>query len=205
MTLHPIPSKFPYIRGKFSFLFYQCSMRVLGLNNNELIMCAANGCHEPGYKNVRLMLMAKEWHRYTTPLQRKSHLCIPFLWIARPQSQFTHSCVCVRFIYSQDRSTYFPAAEWIGRSIMGIYQSLTDTWMWKLRLWPRNSFSGNICFEFSALILCSAPALEELQTENIRGQKIIITKLWAQSCNRTEQLTACSNKILSPFTVEQLA
>jgi hypothetical protein len=22
--------------------------------------------------------------------------------------------------------------------------------------WPRNSFSGNICFEFSVLVLCSA-------------------------------------------------
>ncbi len=27
--------------------------------------------------------------------------------------------------------------------------------MWKLGLWPRNSFSGNICFEFSVLVLCS--------------------------------------------------
>jgi hypothetical protein len=43
--------------------------------------------------------------RYT--LQRKSHLCIPFLGIARPQSLFPHSCVCERFIYSKDRSTYF--------------------------------------------------------------------------------------------------
>jgi hypothetical protein len=40
-------------------------------------------------------------------LQRKSHLCIPFLGIAGPQSQFPHSCVCKRFLYSQDRSTYF--------------------------------------------------------------------------------------------------
>ena len=40
-------------------------------------------------------------------LQRKSHLCISFLGIARPQSQFPHSCVYERFIYSQDRSTYF--------------------------------------------------------------------------------------------------
>ncbi len=43
-------------------------------------------------------------------LQRKSHLCIPRKGIAPPQSQFPHSCVCERFIYSQDRSTYFPAA-----------------------------------------------------------------------------------------------
>ncbi len=40
-------------------------------------------------------------------LQRKSHLCIPFLGIARPKPQFPHSCVCEPFIYSQDRSTYF--------------------------------------------------------------------------------------------------
>jgi hypothetical protein len=33
-------------------------------------------------------------------LQRKSYLSIFFLGIARPQSQFPHSCVCERFIYS---------------------------------------------------------------------------------------------------------
>ena len=36
-------------------------------------------------------------------LQRKSHLCVPRKGIARPQSQFTHSCVCERFIYSHNR------------------------------------------------------------------------------------------------------
>jgi hypothetical protein len=34
----------------------------------------------------------------------------------------------------------------IGRWIVGIYKSLTDTCMWKLGLWPCYSFSGNICF-----------------------------------------------------------
>jgi hypothetical protein len=35
-------------------------------------------------------------------------ICVFFFWgIAQPQSQFPHSCVCERFIYSQDRSTYF--------------------------------------------------------------------------------------------------
>ncbi len=38
-------------------------------------------------------------------LQRKSHLCIPFLGIARPQPQFQPSCVWQRFILSQDWST----------------------------------------------------------------------------------------------------
>jgi hypothetical protein len=40
-------------------------------------------------------------------LQRKCHLCISFLGIARPLPKFPHSCVCEQFIYSQDRSTYF--------------------------------------------------------------------------------------------------
>jgi hypothetical protein len=34
-----------------------------------------------------------------TTLQGKSHLCISFLGIAWPRSQFPHSCVCERFIY----------------------------------------------------------------------------------------------------------
>ncbi len=43
-----------------------------------------------------------------------------------------------------------------GRPIAGIHNSLTDTRMWKLGLRPRYSFSGNICFKFSAFCLCSA-------------------------------------------------
>jgi hypothetical protein len=42
----------------------------------------------------------------------------------------------------------------IGKPIVGLSKSLTGTWMWKLGLRPRNSFSGNICFEFSVLCLC---------------------------------------------------
>jgi hypothetical protein len=37
------------------------------------------------------------WHSgiiVANTLQRKSHLCIPFLGIARPQSLVPHSCVC---------------------------------------------------------------------------------------------------------------
>ncbi len=42
-----------------------------------------------------------------------------------------------------------------GRPTVRIYNSLTDTWMWKLGLRPRYSFSGNICFKFSAFCFCS--------------------------------------------------
>ncbi len=66
------------------------------------------------------------------------------------------SFMCLWAIYIFHGSVrIFPAAEYIGRSIVRIYKSLTDRWMWKLGLWLRNSFSGNICFEFSVLVLCS--------------------------------------------------
>ncbi len=48
---------------------------------------------------------------FSNTLQRKSYLCIPFLGIMRPQSQFPHSCICQQFIYYQDWSTYFTTAE----------------------------------------------------------------------------------------------
>jgi hypothetical protein len=37
----------------------------------------------------------------------KTSLCIPFLGIERPRSQIPLSCVCGRFINSQDRPTNF--------------------------------------------------------------------------------------------------
>ena len=33
--------------------------------------------------------------------------------------EFPHSCICLRFIYSHDRSTYFPACSRIGRPVVG--------------------------------------------------------------------------------------
>ncbi len=86
--------------------------------------------------------------RYTVQqyiLQRKSHLCIPFLGIARPQPQFPHTrtCACEPFILSKDRSTCFLQQN-IGRRSWEYVKSLTDTWMWKLGLRPRYSFSGNM-------------------------------------------------------------
>ncbi len=51
-----------------------------------------------------------------------------------------HVSVSDLYINSQDQSTYFLQQS---TSIAGIFH---NTWMWTLRLWPRNSFSGNICF-----------------------------------------------------------
>ncbi len=92
-------------------------------------------------------------------LQRQFRLSIPFLGIARPQPQFPHSCVYERFIYYIYYIYYILYIYKKGRPIVGIYNLLTDTWMWKLGLRPRYSVFGNICFIFSAFCLCSAQQL----------------------------------------------
>jgi hypothetical protein len=43
---------------------------------------------------------------------RKFETNIPRKEIARPRSQFPHSCICERFIYLHDRPTYFAAAKY---------------------------------------------------------------------------------------------
>ncbi len=87
-------------------------------------------------------------------LQRKSYLCIPF-WKLRGLSPNFQIHVFVSDLYFPRIGPHIFCNR-IGRSIVGIFKSLTDTWMCKLGLWPPNSFSGNIIFEFSVLVLCSA-------------------------------------------------
>ncbi len=50
-------------------------------------------------------------YRYAVCTAMKIPYMSSFSGIARPQSRFPHLFVCQRFIYSKDRSTYFPAAE----------------------------------------------------------------------------------------------
>ena len=70
-----------------------------------------------GGKNVINFLLKSSKHYKTKKCTAmKLPFMYSFLGIALPQSQFPHSCVCWRFIYSQDRSTYFPAAELADRS-----------------------------------------------------------------------------------------
>ncbi len=67
-----------------------------------------------------------------------------------------HMCLWAMYIFQG--SAHIFSCNRIGRPIVGMYKSLTDTWMRKLRLRPRNSFTGNNCFKFSLLCLCSAVA-----------------------------------------------
>ncbi len=62
--------------------------------------------------------------------------------------------MCLWAIYIFGRSVHIFSCSRIGRPILVIYKSLTDTWT-EIGLRLRNFFSGNICFEFSVLFLCN--------------------------------------------------
>jgi hypothetical protein len=98
------------------------------------------GCFKHFYSRSAIAILKAV---YPT-LQRKSHLCIPFLGIAGasvPILTFM-CCVCERFILYIPRIGPHISCSEIGRSIMGRYKSLTDTWMWKLGCGRAISFLG---------------------------------------------------------------
>ncbi len=108
----------------------------------------------PQFIVITIEWLSMTGERKKVTLQRKSHLCIPRKEIARPQSQFRMHVSVSDLCIPRIGPNIFLCSR-IGRPIVGIYKSLTDTWMWKLGLRPRNSFSGNICFKFSVLCICS--------------------------------------------------
>ncbi len=77
------------------------------------------------------------------------------IWELRGLSPNFHIHVSVSDLYIPRIGPHISSSR-KGRPIVEIYISLTDTWMWKLGLRPRYSFSGNICFKFSPFCLCSA-------------------------------------------------
>ncbi len=132
MTLQLLHS--PYKWGKFNFLFYQCiKLADNRLADFEKISCthwcaglngryvaAAGTCNgdsggpiyiqeAPGKYIVtgNNFIQLGQLLLYNMHCNENSFYVFLFWEFARPQSQFPHSCVCERFIYSPDRSTYF--------------------------------------------------------------------------------------------------
>ncbi len=89
-------------------------------------------------------------------------------WEWRGLSPAISTFMCLWAIYIFPGSVHICSSSRIGRSIVGTYKSLTDTWTWKLGLTPCNSYSGNTCFEFSVLCFCSVCALQRYYAENSR-------------------------------------
>ncbi len=89
--------------------------------------------------------------RLLNTLNRNFDLCIPRKGIARPQSQFPHSCVCER---STDRSTYFPAAEQTDQ----LWEYINRSQKHVCRNWDcgRTALFWEYLFRIFGICLCSA-------------------------------------------------
>ncbi len=72
---------------------------------------------------------------------------------------------------------YFPAAEQADRSCEYMYKSPTETWMQELGLQACSSFSGNLCFEFSVLCLCSVFTLTSGCTNLWLSVELLLLKI----------------------------
>ncbi len=98
-------------------------------------------------------------HYYTTKTQcQKSKTNIPRKGNALPMSQFAHSCIYERLIYSHDRSAYSATGNmWINPE--NIYKSPTDTygcgnWDWEMgvSLQCRSSTTSAISLHFFRIL-----------------------------------------------------
>jgi len=69
-----------------------------------------------------------------------------------PMSTF----MCLWAIYIFPGWVHLLSCSRIGRPIVGKYKYLTDTWMWKLGLRPRNSLPENLFQSFGIVSFCSA-------------------------------------------------
>ncbi len=132
---------------------------VVGSSANSLVKLTPIGGHHCHLVSEFLYRRICSFLGYSShpTLQRQFRLYISFLGIARPQPNF-YIHVSVSDLYIPRIGPHISSSR-KGRPIVGIHNSLTDTWMWKLGLRPRYSFSGNICFEFSAFCLAVNPKI----------------------------------------------
>jgi hypothetical protein len=114
------------------------------------------GVGDEGSRRPRAAERVRRPARRGLHCNRKSGLYIPRNETARPRSQFLHSCNCERFIYFQGSVCLFGCSK-LGRPILGMYKSLTDTLSgnWETEHYnsvleitrPRSFISGNTKIE----------------------------------------------------------
>ncbi len=112
----------------------------------------------------------------------KMPIYIFLFWELRGLSPNFHIHISVSDLYIPRIS---PHISWrrIGRSIVGIYKSLTDTWMWKLALWSRNSFLGLFIIflgifvaNFTLLVLSSVvDTCQSVRTQMWLGHLVLVS------------------------------
>jgi len=129
--------------------------------NNVICKCASDFCENLRHGGTEIKQYYECSDRFclmTYSTFSNTATAIPFIYSfsgnsAAPAPISTFMCLWA-IIYIPRIGPHISSSR-KGRPIVGIYNSLTDTWMWKLGLRPRYSFSGNICFKFSAFCLCS--------------------------------------------------
>jgi hypothetical protein len=108
--------------------------RNFGMENSKLAKQSHNTCQHAEHVSCRAETTSDSCGEYIKMYtnQKNSIACtaknqyrkfetnIPRKGNARPRSQFPHSRVCERFIYSHDRSAYSAAGKIYGR-ILGVY------------------------------------------------------------------------------------
>ncbi len=138
---------------------------------------------------------------------------IPFIYsfsgnsaASAPISTFT--CLWVIYIFPESVHI-FPPAEKADPSWEYICNSLTDTWMWKLGLRPRYSFSGNICFKFSAFCLCKVLPwnyLLILKSFQLPSSETVKRRFWPWKCiQEIIPKAACDKMQFAHFPCSQWA
>ncbi len=109
-------------------------------------ICARDLCQTDVYKILRSISLPYPFlledpeslpngQQKTSVLYQKSDLCIPRNETAQPRSQFLHSCICERFICSQERSAFLAAAKWADRSWEYVNRSQMHECGWETELY----------------------------------------------------------------------
>jgi hypothetical protein len=119
--------------------------------------------------NAALYSLIKSAPAYRVHCNENPIYVFPF-WESCGLSPNFHIHVSVSYLYVPRISPHISCSR-IGRSRVEIYKIAHRHMIVELVLWPRYSFSGNICFKFSVLVLCRPPS------ENLRIRVIFVLHL----------------------------